>query len=153
MDAKDRQILRVLQADGRMTNQDLAAKVNLSPSPCLRRVRLLEQAGAITGYHATLSAKAYGLPVTVYVRISLERHSEDLVRGFEAAIVRLDAVQECHLMTGAADYLLRVMVASLEAYEDFIRKSIHRIPGISSIDSSFVYGTIKQDGVFPEIPS
>jgi Lrp/AsnC family leucine-responsive transcriptional regulator len=152
MDDKDRQIIRALQRNGRATNLDIAAEVNLSPSPCLRRIRLLEESGAIRGYRAIADPRAYGLPVTVFIRIRLERHSAETVAQFEARIRGLDEVLECLLMTGSADYLLRVVVAGLEAYEEFIRNRIHPIDGIASIDSSFVYGTIKNTGVFPADP-
>lgn len=149
VDEKDRQIIRALQKNGRATNLDIAAEVNLSPSPCLRRIRLLEESGAIMGYRAVADQRAYGLAVTVFIRIRLERHSEETVKRFESRIRALDEVLECHLMTGAADYHLRVVVSGLEAYEDFIRTRIHPIDGIASIDSSFVYGTVKNTGVFP----
>lgn len=149
MDEKDRQIIRALQRNGRATNLEIAAEVNLSPSPCLRRIRLLEESGAIRGYRAMADQRAYGLPVTVFIRIRLERHNAGTVALFEARIRAMDEVLECLLMTGAADYLLRVVVAGLEAYEVFIRSRIHPIGGIASIDSSFVYGTIKNTGVFP----
>lgn len=151
MDEKDRQIIRALQRNGRGTNLEIAAEVNLSPSPCLRRIRLLEEAGAILGYRAVADQRAYGLPVTVFIRIRLIRHSAETVRHFETRIRMLDEVLECHLMTGQADYLLRIVVADLDAYEDFIRNSIHPIDVIASIDSSFVYGTIKNTGVFPQL--
>lgn len=151
MDHKDRQIIRALQADGRMTNQDLADKVNLSPSPCLRRVRNLEAAGAIRGYAVEADAATYGLPITVFVRVRLERHNEEDVQHFERRILAIEEVLECHVLTGATDYQLRVVVADLEAYEDFIRTRIHPIGGIASIDTSFVYGTVKKTDVFPMI--
>ncbi|PVH27993.1 Lrp/AsnC family transcriptional regulator [Pararhodobacter oceanensis] len=151
MDAKDRQIIRALQRNGRMTNQDLAAEVNLSPSPCLRRLKLLEQSGAITGYSATVDAEAYGLPVTVFVRIILNGHTEAVVRQFEQEISRVERVLECFMMTGTSDYLLRVVVADLADYEVFVRKHLHPIGSIGSIDSSFVYGVVKQTHVFPQI--
>jgi len=151
LDSKDRQIIRALQANGRMTNQDLAEKVNLSPSPCLRRLRILEESGAIRGFHAEVDAKAYGLPITVFVRIRLERHNEEDVRRFESQIMAIDEVLECHVLTGASDYQLRVVVPDLDAYENFIRNRIHRIGGIASIDTSFVYGTVKNTSVFPAI--
>lgn len=151
MDSKDRQIIRALQQDGRMTNQDLAEQVNLSPSPCLRRLRNLEDRGVIRGYSVDVDAKAYGLPVTVLIRIRLEHHNEDLVHRFEARILALEEVLECLLLTGQADYLLKVMVSGLDAYEDFIRNKIHPIGGIGSIDSSFVYGIVKKTGVFPQV--
>ncbi len=151
MDNKDQQIIRALQRNGRMTNQDLATEVNLSPSPCLRRLRLLEQSGVITGYSANIDAEAYGLPVTVFVLVKLESHTEATVRQFETDIARVDQVLECFVMTGTSDYLLRVVVADLSDYEDFVRRRLHPIGGIASIDSSFVYGVVKQTNVFPPI--
>ena len=149
VDDKDRQIIRALQRNSRMTNQDLAAEVNLSPSPCLRRVKLLEQSGALKGYTAEIDAEAYGLPVTVFVRVSLTGHTEKVVQQFEKQISRVDQVLECFVMTGTSDYLLRVVVADLSDYENFVRKRLHPIGGIGSIDSSFVYGVVKKTGVFP----
>lgn len=151
MDSKDRQIIRALQQDGRMTNQDLANKVNLSPSPCLRRLRNLETSGAILGFSVNVDPAAYGLPITAFVQIRLERHNKDTVREFEKRIAQFDEVQECYMLTGGVDYLMRVVVEGLNAYEDFIRNRIHPIGGIASIDTSFVYGTIKKSGVFPRI--
>ncbi|WP_323035295.1 Lrp/AsnC family transcriptional regulator [Pararhodobacter sp.] len=151
MDEKDQQIIRALQRNGRMSNQDLAAEVNLSPSPCLRRLRLLEQSGAIKGYSATIDAEAYGLPVTVFVRVSLENHTGATVNQFEKDIARVEQVLECYMMTGTADYLLRVVVADLADYERFVRRRLHPIGGIASIDSSFVYGVVKQTAVFPRL--
>jgi Lrp/AsnC family leucine-responsive transcriptional regulator len=153
MDSKDRQIIRALQANARMTNQDLAAAVNLSPSPCLRRLRNLEDSGVIRGYSVDVDARAYGLPMTVFIRIRLERHTGSHIQEFEARIRAIEEVLECHLMTGPADYLLRVVVAGLDHYEDFIRNRIHAIGGIASIDTSIVYGTVKKTGVFPALPS
>ena len=150
MDNKDREILRALQQNGRVTNQDLASKVSLSPSPCLRRLRNLEKSGAIRGYSADIDAKAYGLPVMVFIRIQLNPHTNDIVSNFERKIKVHEEVLECHLMTGPADYLLRVMVSGLDAYEDFIRGKIHPIGGIASIETSFVYGTVKKTSVFPD---
>jgi DNA-binding Lrp family transcriptional regulator len=151
MDSKDRQIARALQRNGRMTNQDLAAEVNLSPSPCLRRVKLLEKSGAITGYSADIAAEVYGLPVTVFVRVTLTGHTEKTVQQFEKEIGRVDQVLDCFVMTGMSDYLLRVVVADLADYETFVRKRLHPIGGIGSIDSSFVYGVVKKTSVFPVI--
>ncbi len=152
LDPKDCQIIRTLQRDGRMSNQDLAAAVNLSPSPCLRRVKLLEQSGAIKGYSVDVDAEIYGLPVTVFVRVSLERHTEATVKQFEQDVSKIDAVLECYMMTGVSDYLLKVIVADLADYENFVRKRLHPIGGIASIDSSFVYGVVKKTNVFPMLP-
>ena len=113
MDYKDRQIIRELQRNGRLTNQELAEKVNLSPSPCLRRLRMLEEAGVIRGYAALIDQKAYGLPITVFVRIRLDRHSKDVVHAFEDKVRRIDEILDCSLMTCDSDYLLRVIVKSL----------------------------------------
>ncbi|MBM3554528.1 MAG: Lrp/AsnC family transcriptional regulator [Alphaproteobacteria bacterium] len=149
MDAKDRQILRALQREGRLSNQDLAAEVNLSPSPCLRRVRLLEERGVIRGYTALVEPRACGLNLTAFVRIVLQRHEKDTVSKFEASLAAIDEILECHLLTGEADYLLRVVVEDLEAYESFVRNRLHALPGVASINTSFVYGTIKETRLFP----
>ncbi|WP_018996422.1 Lrp/AsnC family transcriptional regulator [Hirschia maritima] len=151
MDSIDRKIIRELQKNGRITNQELATKVNLSPSPCLRRLKALEERGIIKGYSAVIDAKSYGLPLTALIRIKLDRHSEDAVRQFEDRVRRLDEVIECHVLTGATDYFMKVLVAGLEEYEEFVRKQIHPIGDINSIDSSFVYGTVKTTNVFPDI--
>jgi len=151
MDDKDRHIIRVLQHNGRMTNQDLAEAVNLSPSPCLRRLRALESSGIIRGYNVEVDAKAYGLPVTVFVRIRLEKHTEDVVTHFEDHIRKTENVLECHVMTGLSDYLLKVVVEDLPNYETFVRRHLHSIGNIASIDTSFAYGVIKKTAVFPKL--
>lgn len=148
LDRTDISILRALQADGRQSNLALAEKVNLSPSPCLRRVRLLEEAGVIRGYTALVDTKAYGLPLTLFVRISLERHARDVVEGFERAIAKLDEVVECHLLTGGADYLLRVVMKDLDDYRRFMSEEIHVIPGVASIETSFALKTVKESRVY-----
>lgn len=150
MDSKDRQILKELQADGRLSNQDLSERVNLSPSPCLRRLRLLEDAGVITGYTALVDQKAWGLPVTVFIRIKLERHGDDAVQAFERTIIDMPQVMDCWLMTGRSDYLLRVIAADLDDYEKFVRRELQRVPGIASIDTSFAYGRVKHAQVLPD---
>lgn len=149
MDAKDRQIVRELQRNGRLSNFELAERVHLSPSPCLRRVRLLEEAGIITGYSADVDAKAYGLKITAFIQITLQRHERDAVETFEAKVRTIDEILECCLLTGQADYLLRVLVADMEAYEAFVRNRLHSIPEIASITTSFAYGAVKSTRVFP----
>lgn len=151
MDAIDRKILRALQKDARISNQDLAALVGLSPSPCLRRVRNLEATGLILGYTALVDQKAYGLPVTVLIRIRLDQHTQDSVRAFEERVGAIEDILDCYLMAGGADYVLRVIVEDLEAYERFIRHRIHTIPHIASIDSSFAYGVVKHTHVYPRV--
>jgi DNA-binding Lrp family transcriptional regulator len=149
MDATDRLILRELQQDGRLTNQDLADRVRLSPSPCLRRVRRLEDTGIIQGYTALVDQNAFGLPVTAFVRIRLERHTSDSVAAFEDHVGRIEHVQDCYLMAGSTDYLLRIVVEDLQAYERLVRGPLHAIPGIASIDTEFAFGVIKQHRVLP----
>lgn len=149
MDSKDRQIIRALQKNGRMTNQELSELVSLSPSPCLRRLKVLEAQGVIRGYNVDVDEAAYGLPVTVFIRIRLEKHSEDAVQHFEAQIKNAPNVLECYVMTGLSDYLLKVVVESLPDYERFVRKHLHPIGSIASIDSSFAYGVVKKTAVFP----
>ena len=149
MDETDRRIVRALQRNGRLSNQHLAEAVNLSPSPCLRRVRNLEKSGIIEGYAAIVDQDAFGLPVTVFLQVRLERHAEEAVGAFAAAVQRIDQIMECYLMAGDRDYLLRVVVASLADYEDFIRRRIHKIPGIASLDSSFAFGVVKRAQVLP----
>lgn len=149
MDSKDLQILSELQANGRLTNQELSERVNLSPSPCLRRVRLLEEAGVIKGYTAIVDQKAMGLPVTVFIRLKLDRHDAETVKSVEARLNGLEQVMDCWLMTGQWDYQLRVLAADLEAYERFVRDQLHPISGIAAIDTSFAYGRVKQAQVVP----
>ncbi len=151
MDSKDRQIVQALQTDGRLTNQDLSDRVNLSPSPCLRRVRLLEEKGVIKGYTALVDQKAWGLPITVFIRIKLERHGDAAVNAFERTIQDMPQVMDCWLMTGRSDYLLRVIAADLEDYERFVRRELQRVPGIASIDTSFAYGSVKHAQVLPDV--
>ncbi|MEI4505361.1 Lrp/AsnC family transcriptional regulator [Sphingopyxis sp. CCNWLW253] len=149
MDRKDHQIIRALMADGRLSNQDLAAAVNLSPSPCLRRVRLLEAKGVITGYAALVDQRAMGYPITVFVGIKLSKHDQATVRAFEVAIATIDDILDCFLMTGEIDYLLRVVAADLDGYEHFVRERLHAIEGIASIDTSLAYGVVKQSRILP----
>nr|WP_241664431.1 Lrp/AsnC family transcriptional regulator [Ningiella ruwaisensis] len=149
MDNIDRKIIRELQRNGRITNQELAERVNLSPSPCLRRVKQLEASGIIKGYTAEVDTEAYGLPITVFVRVQLERHSTEVVNKFEEAIKNAPNVLECFVMTGPSDYLLKVVVRDLHHYEEFVRKHLHPIGYISHIDTSFAYGTVKHETSLP----
>lgn len=151
IDATDRKIIRALQKNGRMTNLDLAEIVNLSPSPCLRRLRNLERSGAIKGYTVEADAKAYGYPIVAFVRVTLNAHTGEATKRFETEVLNIPEVLECFVMTGAADYLLRVVVSDLEDYERFIRQRLYKIDCISSIDTSFVYGVVKQTNVFPDL--
>jgi DNA-binding Lrp family transcriptional regulator len=151
MDKTDRKILRELQRNGRVSNQELAERVNLSPSPCLRRVKQLEKSGLIKGYTAEVDNEAYGLPIIVFVSVQLERHSAEVVKKFEMAVKHVENVLECYVMTGSADYLLKVMVKDLHDYEHFVRHELHEIGNIASIDTSFAYGVVKRSHVLPMI--
>ncbi len=137
LDAIDRQILENLQNDARMRNVELAKKVGLSPSPCLRRVGNLEEMGVIRGYVTLVDAEAVGLPVSVFVSVTLEKQIEKSLEKFEKEIRARPEVMECYLMTGDADYLLRVVTSDLGAYERFLLDHLTRIPGVASIRSSF----------------
>ncbi len=139
LDRYDRQILEILQTDGRISNQELADRIGLSPSPCLRRVRGLEEAGLILGYRAILDAKALGLSLTALVQISMDRHTPERFATFETAVAEIPEVMECLLITGqAADYQLKVAVKDLDAYQELLLKRITGIPGVSGVHSSFV---------------
>jgi len=149
LDELDLKILRLLQDDGRMSLADLAAKVGLSASPCLRRVRIMEKAGVIARYVAVLDQRAVGLPVSVFVSVKLEKQKEDLLDKFARTIARWPEVLECYLMTGPRDYLLRVVVADLAAYEQFLKQKLTRLEGIASIESSFALEQVKYTNVLP----
>ncbi|QIZ53254.1 Lrp/AsnC family transcriptional regulator [Dickeya zeae] len=151
MDSTDRQIIALLQQEGRLTIQELSQKINLSPTPCLRRVRLLEKAGVISGYTAVVNEEAYGLPITALVRIRLEHHSESSVRAFEQSVGFIDEIMDCYVMAGDADYLLRVLVGSFRDYERFVRDKLQKIGGIAAIETSFAYGVVKRSKVFPRL--
>lgn len=139
LDRYDRQILEVLQREGRISNQELAERIGLSPSPCLRRVRALEESGLITGYRALLDAKALGLSLMALIHISMDQHTPERFSNFEARINELPEVLECLLITGQeADYQLKVAVRDMDAYQDLLLNRITRIKGVSGVHSSFV---------------
>ena len=139
LDRIDRRILECLQQDGGLSNQELAEKVGLSPSPCLRRVRALEEAGIILKRVTLLDRKKLGLSLTVILNIGMDRHTPERFEAFEQAVAALPEVQECYLITGqAADYQLKVVVPDMDAYQAFLLGKITRIPGVSGVHSSFV---------------
>lgn len=139
LDGYDKQILRVLQDDGRISNQDLADQIGLSPSPCLRRVRALEESGVIIGYRAFLDAKALGLSLMALIHISMDQHTPERFRHFESQISEIPEVMECLLITGqAADYQLKVVVKDMDAYQELLLNRITRIKGVTGVHSSFV---------------
>jgi len=149
LSAVDRRILRALQEDGRMTVQAIAERVGLSASPCLRRIRQLEQAGVISAYSAIVEQKAVGLPVSVFISIKLERQRSRELDRFGDAVRAWPEVMECYLMTGQFDYLLRVVCADLAAYESFLRDKLTQLEGVGSIESSFSLAQIKYSRVLP----
>lgn len=151
LDALDVKILECLQADGRITNQELSERVGLSPSPCLRRVRQLEADGIITGYVALVSPDHVGLTISAFVRVRLNQQDEKHLAIFETAVADFPEVMECYLMTGEADYQLRVLVPSLSDFEDVLRR-LTRIEGVAQVTTSFalrpiVYKTAVPVGV------
>ena len=137
LDRIDVFILEHLQHDGRATAAELSDAAGLSPSPAHRRQRLLEDAGIITGYVALLDQDRVGLPVNVMVSVELAGQTQELLEAFEAAVAELPEVMECMLMTGASDYLLRVVAADLGAYEEFLRTRLTRLPGVRGVRSAF----------------
>jgi Lrp/AsnC family leucine-responsive transcriptional regulator len=149
LDSTDCRILEVLQRNSRIANIDLAREVNLSPSPCLRRVRNLEAQGYIRQYVTLLDPAATGLPVSVFVQVSLERQVDDALETFEQAIVERPEVMECYLMTGDSDYLLRVVAPDLDAFQRFLLDHLTRIPGVASIKSSFALKQVSYRTALP----
>ena len=150
LDRYDRQILQVLQEDGRISNQDLADRIGLSPSPCLRRVRALEEGGLIRGYRALLDAKKLGLSLMALIHISMDRHTPERFENFEAEINAIPEVIECLLITGQdADYQLKAVVHDMDAYQELLLNRITRIPGVTGVHSSFVLRRVVDKTALP----
>jgi Lrp/AsnC family leucine-responsive transcriptional regulator len=147
MDAIDRQILAVLQEEGRISNQDLADRVGLSPSPCLRRVKALEQAGVITGYRATVDPRAVGRGFEVFVSANLVRAEASAIQAFEDAVQAVEEVVEVRRMIGLPDYLMRVVVADLDAYEHLYSDTLAALPGVERVYTQLAMKTVKQTPV------
>lgn len=150
LDRYDRRILEVLQEEGRISNQDLAERIGLSASPCLRRVKALEENGLIAGYRALLDAKKLGFTLTVLIQISMDRHTPERFANFEARVGELDEVMECLLITGQdADYLLKAVVRDMDAYQELLLDKITRIEGVSGVHSSFVMRRVVDKTALP----
>ena len=149
LDSIDWKILSLLQSDARISNVELANTVGLSPSPCLARVRALEQAGYISRYVSLLDALKVGLKVSVFIQVALEKQVEKALEVFETAIRERPEVMECYLMTGEADYLLRVLVPDIQALEGFIMQFLSRVPGVGNIKSSFALKQVKYQTALP----
>jgi Lrp/AsnC family leucine-responsive transcriptional regulator len=145
IDAIDRRILAALQKNARLTNVQLAARVGLSPSPCLRRVRRLEKAGIIERYGAKLSRQRVGLGVTAFVSVDIERHRDLDASKFREAVLGMPEVVSCYITSGEHDFLLQVIVPDLDAYRDFALRKLMRSAGIKSVHSSFVIDVVKDD--------
>lgn len=149
LDRIDRHILALLQQDGRLTMQEISDRVGLTPTPVLRRIRIMEEAGLIKGYVALVDQKRAGLPVSVFVSVRLERQREEELQKFSRAIADWPEVLECYLMTGRQDFLLRVVVASLEDYDQFLKSRLTRLEGVASIESSFALAQEKYTSALP----
>lgn len=139
IDKFDRDILHTLQQEGRINNQDLAERINLSPSPCLRRVRQLEDSGIIEGYVALLNARKLGLTLMAFVQVSMDKHSRNNLEEFEEQLSACPEVLECHLITGqSADYQLKVVVKDMDSYQQFLLNKLLLMKGVNGVHSSFV---------------
>ncbi|HTQ11212.1 MAG TPA: Lrp/AsnC family transcriptional regulator [Fimbriimonadaceae bacterium] len=149
MDEVDIQILRLLQQDGRITNADLSKRVDLSPPSVLQRVRALEKAGFIRGYTAILDPDRLGLKIMAFAQISLSLHQDMPIERFRRSIQDIDEVLECYHVSGEYDFLLKIVVKDMRAYEALIREKISRIRGIRQINSSFVFGVPKHSAAIP----
>jgi DNA-binding Lrp family transcriptional regulator len=149
LDRIDRRILHDLQADGRMTNVDLARRAGISAPPCLRRVRALEKAGLIKGYHAEVNAEALGFAVTVFAQVGLSSQAEPDLKAFEALMASYPEVRECHMLAGEADFLLRIVSTDWDAYQRFLTTKLTAAPNVSHVKSALAIRTSKSE---PGVP-
>jgi Lrp/AsnC family leucine-responsive transcriptional regulator len=150
LDRYDRRILDLLQKDGKLTNLELAERIGLSPSPCLRRVRALEDSGVIQGYRALLDAQKLGLTLMALVYISMDRHTPERFANFDAKIRAIPEVLECLLITGQdADYQLKLVVRDMQAYQQLLLDQITRIEGVTGVHSSFVLRKVVDQTALP----
>jgi DNA-binding Lrp family transcriptional regulator len=149
LDRADRQILTLLQQDGRMTNAALAQQAHLSESACLRRVRALERSGLIAGYGAQINQEKAGFPVNVFVNITLDRQDQADLQSFEQAVRQIPEVMECYLMSGDYDYLVRVVVADMKDFERIHSQHLTRLPGVVRVHSSFALRTVQKSAALP----
>ncbi|MGO4998827.1 Lrp/AsnC family transcriptional regulator [Oceanisphaera sp. W20_SRM_FM3] len=150
LDRTDRRILELMQANGRISNLELAERIGLSPSPCSRRVKALEDAGLIASHVTLLNANKLGLSLQAYIHISLDRHTPERFESFDAAIKDFSEVLECDLVTGTeADYQLKVVVRDMEHYQQFLLGKLTRVSGVTGVRSSFVLRRIKHETALP----
>lgn len=148
-DRIDRQILELLQDDGRMTNVDLAERVGLTAPPCLRRVRALEEQGAIRGYHASLDAATLGYPITVFALVSLRSQAEQDLSAFEDYVATIPEIRECHMLNGEIDFILKIVATDLKAFQDILTTHLTPAPNVASVKTSLTIRTAKN---LPGIP-
>jgi Lrp/AsnC family leucine-responsive transcriptional regulator len=144
LDDIDRHILRTLGGDGRISNQKLADTVNLSPTPCWHRVKALEEAGYIAGYAALLDQRLLGMPDTVIIEVTVDRHDDEIFKAFSDALAELPEVTEAYLLSGEYDYLIKVAVAGTEGYENFLRQKLYKLPGVRHTRSTFALRCLKR---------
>lgn len=149
LDDIDRRLLASLQNDGRMTNVDLAAEVGLTPPPCLRRVRALEDNGVIRGYHADLDGAKLGYTITVFAMVSLKSQAEDALRQFEDHMRALPEVRECHMLNGEIDFILKIVSRDLQSFQEFLTSKLTPAPNVASVKTSLTIRTAKQ---LPGVP-
>ena len=149
MDAMDRKMLAVLQEEGRISNAALAERLHLSPSPCLRRMRALEQEGVIAGYRAVLDREKLGIPMTVFVEVKVEGHSDKSAVAISKAINATPEIVAAHIVSGSADFLLEVAVADLAHYEQVMFQTLLKLPNVADVRSNFALRTVKPPGPLP----
>ncbi|UYG02413.1 Lrp/AsnC family transcriptional regulator [Halomonas sp. LR3S48] len=148
LDRIDRMLLEALQQDARLTTAELAELVSLSPSPCARRIRRLEQAGLITRYRAELDKVRLGLTLTIFVQVRLDQHQQERVEEFEGSVQGMPEVVQCHSVSGHFDYLLQVITADMDAFEQWLRQ-FRQLQTVSAVDSSFAIRAVKENGPLP----
>ena len=149
LDSIDRKLLAELQAEGRVTNVDLASRVGLTAPPCLRRVRTLEEAGVIRGYHADLDPSKLGYAITVFAMVSLRSQAEEDLRAFENHIKGLPEVRECHMLNGEIDFILKIVSRDLQSFQEFLTSHLTPAPNVASVKTSLTIRTAKQE---PGVP-
>ena len=149
MDATDRKMLTVLQAEGRISNAALAERLHLSPSPCLRRLRALEQDGVIAGYRAVLDREKLGIPMTVFVELKVDGHSDRSAAAISKAVNATPEIVAAHIVSGSADFLLEVAVADLAAYERVMFETLLKLPNVADVRSNFALRRVKEPGPLP----
>ncbi len=149
LDEIDRKLLSELQAEGRVTNVDLAKRVRLTAPPCLRRVRALEDGGVIRGYHADLDPSKLGFAITVFAMVSLRSQAEEDLRGFEEHILTLPEVRECHMLNGEIDFILKIVSQDLQSFQEFLTSKLTPAPNVASVKTSLTIRTAKH---LPGVP-